>query len=326
MELYQLKAVLAVARTGQLARAAEQLHLTQSAISKQIKGLEDELGVLLFDRTPTGMTVTAAGRRLLPIAGRVVDATQEMTALASSLRGNVSGVLRLGTIIDPESIRLGPLLAALLQFYPHIDVTLAHGISGSVLQMLRDGQVDAGFYLGTLHDPEITVHPLAVEHYVVVAPAAWEAKLRGASLQELAADARRQLAARHGRADVCRTRPVAQHRGRGRSGGVDDRAGAVRCGPGDHARTPGRRHGAERPSRHLGGRPAAMPAVPAASSCQCGQSHGSGPAGDLADDLAARGGRRLNRPSPPRVCPERNPGSWPQSLVPSGVSCALSRS
>jgi len=187
MELYQLKAVLAVARTGQLARAAEQLHLTQSAISKQIKGLEDELGVLLFDRTPTGMTVTAAGRRLLPIAGRVVDATQEMTALASSLRGSVSGVLRLGTIIDPESIRLGPLLAALLQFYPHIDVTLAHGISGSVLQMLRDGQVDAGFYLGTLHDPEITVHPLAVEHYVVVAPAAWEAKLRGASLQELAA-------------------------------------------------------------------------------------------------------------------------------------------
>ncbi|CAJ0822500.1 LysR family transcriptional regulator [Ralstonia flaminis] len=187
MELYQLKAVLAVARTGQLARAAEQLHLTQSAISKQIKGLEDELGVLLFDRTPTGMPVTAAGRRLLPIAGRVVDATQEMAALASSLRGNVSGVLRLGTIIDPESIRLGPLLAALLQFYPHIDVTLAHGISGSVLQMLRDGQIDAGFYLGTLHDPEITVHPLAVEHYVVVAPAAWEAKLRGASLQELAA-------------------------------------------------------------------------------------------------------------------------------------------
>lgn len=186
MELYQLKAVLAVARTGQLARAAEQLHLTQSAISKQIKGLEDELGVLLFDRTPTGMTVTAAGRRLLPVAGRIVESAQEMTALASSLRGNVSGVLRLGTIIDPESIRLGPLLSALLEFYPHIDVTLAHGISGSVLQMLRDGQVEACFYLGTLHDPEIAVHPLAVEHYVVVAPAAWQARLQGATLEDLA--------------------------------------------------------------------------------------------------------------------------------------------
>lgn len=186
MELYQLKAALAVARTGQLARAAEQLHLTQSAISKQIKGLEDELGVLLFDRTPTGMTITAAGRRLLPVAGRIVESAQEMTALASSLRGNVSGVLRLGTIIDPESIRLGPLMAALLEFYPHIDVTLAHGISGSVLQMLRDGQVEACFYLGTLRDPEITVHPLAVEHYVVVAPAAWQARLQGATLEDLA--------------------------------------------------------------------------------------------------------------------------------------------
>lgn len=84
MELYQLKAVLAIAHTGQLVRASEQLHLTQSAISKQIKGLEEELGVLLFERTPTGMTVTAAGRRLLPIAGRIVDATQEMAALAAS--------------------------------------------------------------------------------------------------------------------------------------------------------------------------------------------------------------------------------------------------
>lgn len=187
MELYQLKAVLAVARTGQLGRAGEQLHLTQSAISKQIKSLEDELGVLLFDRTPTGMTVTAAGRRLLPIAGRVVDGAQEMAALAASLRGNITGVLRLGTIIDPESLRLGPLLAALLKFYPHIDVTLAHGISGSVLQMLRDAQVEACFYLGTVRDPEIMVHPLAVEHYVVVAPVAWAARLRTATLQELSA-------------------------------------------------------------------------------------------------------------------------------------------
>nr|WP_311527017.1 LysR family transcriptional regulator [uncultured Ralstonia sp.] len=186
MELYQLKAVLAIAHTGQLVRASEQLHLTQSAISKQIKGLEEELGVLLFERTPTGMTVTAAGRRLLPIAGRIVDATQEMAALAASLRGNVSGVLRLGTIIDPESIRLGPLLAALLKFYPHIDVTLAHGISGSVLQMLRDAQVEACFHLGTVRDPEIMSHQLAVEHYVVVAPAAWEARLRHATWEDLA--------------------------------------------------------------------------------------------------------------------------------------------
>lgn len=187
MELYQLKAALAVARTGQLGRAGEQLHLTQSAVSKQIKSLEDELGVLLFDRTPSGMIATAAGRRLLAIAGRIVESAQEMSVLAASLREHVSGVLRLGTIIDPESLRLGPLLAELLRFYPHVDVSLVHGISGSVLQMLRDGQVDACFYLGTVRDPEIAVHPLTVEHYVVVAPAAWEARLRQATWADLAA-------------------------------------------------------------------------------------------------------------------------------------------
>lgn len=187
MELYQLKAALAVARTGQLGRAGEQLHLTQSAVSKQIKSLEDELGVLLFDRTPSGMIATAAGRRLLAIAGRIVESAQEMGALAASLREHVSGVLRLGTIVDPESLRLGALLAALLRFYPHVDVSLVHGISGSVLQMLKDGQVDACFYLGTVRDPEIAAYPLTVEHYVVVAPAAWEARLRQATWADLAA-------------------------------------------------------------------------------------------------------------------------------------------
>ena len=187
MELNQLRAFLAVARNGQLVRASEQLHLTQSALSKQIKSFEDELGVLLFARTPTGMVLTGEGRRLLPLAARTVEATQEISALAASMRGTVSGELRLGTIIDPESIRLGPLLAALLQFYPHVDVTLLHGISGSALQMLREGQVDACFYLGTLKDTDIAVRQLSLEHYVVVGPAAWEERLRNAGWAELAA-------------------------------------------------------------------------------------------------------------------------------------------
>lgn len=187
MELNQLRAFLAVARTGQLVRAAEQLHLTQSALSKQIKSIEDELGVLLFVRTPTGMALSGEGRRLLPVAARTVDSAQEMASLSASMRGTVSGALRLGTIIDPESIRLGPLLAAMVQFYPQVDVSLQHGISGDVLQMLKEGQVDACFYLGTLKDAEIAVRQLSLEHYAVVGPPAWEEHLRGASWNDLAA-------------------------------------------------------------------------------------------------------------------------------------------
>lgn len=186
MELHQLRAFLAVARSGQLVRAGEQLCLTQSAVSKQIKSLEDELGLQLFERAPTGMLLSAAGRRLLPLATRSIDAVQQMGELAAQLRGQQSGTLRLGTIIDPDSIRLGPLLAALLQYYPHVDVSLSHGISGTVLQMLRDGQLDACFYLGKLQDPQIAVRHLALEHYRVVAPAAWEERLRDAGWAELA--------------------------------------------------------------------------------------------------------------------------------------------
>ena len=187
MELNQLRSFLSVARAGQLVRASELLHLTQSALSKQIKSFEDELGVLLFVRTPAGMVLTGAGQRLLPLAVKAVESAQEIAAVAKAMRGTVSGALRLGTIIDPESIRLGPLLAVLLELYPHVDVSLVHGISGGVLQLLKERQVDACFYLGTLKDAEVAVRQLAIEHYVVVGPVAWEARLRSATWEDLAA-------------------------------------------------------------------------------------------------------------------------------------------
>ena len=187
MELNQLRSFLSVARTGQLVRASEQLHLTQSALSKQIKSLEDELGVLLFVRTPGGMAMTGAGRRLLPLVARAVESAQEIVSTATSMGGSLSGALKLGTIIDPESIRLGPLLTALLELYPHVDVSLFHGISGGVLQLLKEKQVDACFYLGTLKDTEVAVRQLALEHYVVVGPVAWAERLRSATWEDLAA-------------------------------------------------------------------------------------------------------------------------------------------
>src|SRR5258706_14330728 len=70
MELYQLRSFAAVAELGHLTRAAEKLHISQPALSAQIKALEDELGVALFERTPSGMTLTAAGQRLLTEASK----------------------------------------------------------------------------------------------------------------------------------------------------------------------------------------------------------------------------------------------------------------
>ena len=76
MELYQLRSFAAVAELGHLTRAAEKLHISQPALSAQIKALEDELGVALFERVSSGMVLTSAGRKLLPEAQKVVAAAQ----------------------------------------------------------------------------------------------------------------------------------------------------------------------------------------------------------------------------------------------------------
>src|SRR5690349_4285723 len=65
MELYQLRSFAAIAETGQLTRAAEKLHVSQPALSAQLKALEEELEFALFERTSSGMTLTPAGKRLL---------------------------------------------------------------------------------------------------------------------------------------------------------------------------------------------------------------------------------------------------------------------
>jgi DNA-binding transcriptional LysR family regulator len=187
MEIYQLKAFLAVARVGHLTRAAEQLHITQPAVSKQIKALEEELGVMLFDRLPTGMALTSAGQTLLPYAERALFDAMELISTAKRLQGEIAGAVRLGTIIDPESIKLGSFLGAVLQYYPLLQMKLVHGISGTVMQQLTAGELDAGFYLGEVTQPGIAQVLLKTVIYRVVAPPEWAQRMQSANWQEIGA-------------------------------------------------------------------------------------------------------------------------------------------
>ena len=187
MEIYQLRAFLSVAREGHLTRAAERLHISQSAVSKQIKALEDELGVILFDRTSSGTSLTRSGQLLLAQAEKTLDSALELINMAKEIRGEIAGTIKLGTIIDPEFLRLGTVLGQLLALYPKIDVKLTHGISGTILERMRTGSVDAGFFLGALDDPAIHVTRLCMLTYLVVAPSAWEERIRHAQWSDIAA-------------------------------------------------------------------------------------------------------------------------------------------
>jgi DNA-binding transcriptional LysR family regulator len=185
MDLTQLRAFVTVAREGNLTRAAERLHLTQPAVSLQIKSLQAELNLQLFIRTPSGMALTDDGSKLLPFAERVMESVTEFRQGAASLHSTLSGQVSIGTILDPEFIRLGPFLKRLVETYPQVSTRLQHGMSGSVLQQIRSGALDAGYFLGA-PGKEFHAQTLTSFTYNVVAPQGWKSRVAGRDWPELA--------------------------------------------------------------------------------------------------------------------------------------------
>src|SRR3546814_18135848 len=110
MDLKQLRVFVMVARHGSLTRAAEAIHLTQSALSLQLKSLQESIGTPLFRRTPRGMELLPTGQRLLPRAEAVLAASAESEAAAARLSRQIAATLPLGTLPDPDFLLLGAML------------------------------------------------------------------------------------------------------------------------------------------------------------------------------------------------------------------------
>jgi DNA-binding transcriptional LysR family regulator len=187
MELYQLRSFAAVAELGHLTRAAEKLHISQPALSAQIKALEDEFGVALFERTPTGMVLTPAGQTLLPEATKLVSAAAALRIQAKAMSGEVAGRARVGVLSDPEFLRLADFLAQAVERYPLVDIELHHEVSGEAFAKVRDGELDASFYYGKLSHPAVTAVPLREIVYRVVAPVEWREQVDQADWDAIAA-------------------------------------------------------------------------------------------------------------------------------------------
>jgi len=187
MELYQLRSFAAVAELGHLTRAAEKLHISQPAVSAQIKALEDELGVALFERVSSGMVLTSAGRKLLPEAQKVVNAALSLRSRAKAIQGEVIGRARVGTVSDPDFVRVGDYLAQALEQHPMLEIEIHHEVTGVAFKKVRDGSLDASFYYGTVEHSEVATLPLVNFGYRVVAPAAWAHRIENASWDEMVA-------------------------------------------------------------------------------------------------------------------------------------------
>jgi DNA-binding transcriptional LysR family regulator len=185
MDLNQLRAFVTVAQEGNLTRAAQRLHLTQPAVSLQIKALQASLQLQLFSRTAAGMVLTDDGAKLLPFAERVMESVAEFRQGAASLHSTLSGSLSIGTILDPEFTRLGAFLRRLVENYPQVSTRLMQGMSGWVLQQVKSGQLDVGYFLGT-PGKEFHAQVLTGFTYNVVAPQGWKNRVAGKDWPALA--------------------------------------------------------------------------------------------------------------------------------------------
>jgi len=198
--LQALRCFITVAREGTVSRAATLLHLTQPAVSLQLKGLEESTGLQLFNRTPGGFTLTEAGAALLPLAHRTVSASADFRTAADSLRESLRATLRVGTILDPESIRLGPFVRSLATSSKKTEVFLRYGMSDDVLTQIGKGELDVGYYIDatpseslasgtmperTIEDGKFGLMALMRYDYRVIAPREWSDKVLGKDWADL---------------------------------------------------------------------------------------------------------------------------------------------
>jgi DNA-binding transcriptional LysR family regulator len=149
MELIDLLTFSAVARNGGITRAADELKTVQSNVTQRVKALEAEMGIALFERHSRGMTLTGAGRRLLPYAQRMAALSRE-AMLATRDDGEPKGPLAIGSMETTAAVRLPPLLAEFHSRFPAVQLTLRTATTADLVASILDGALDGAFVAGPI--------------------------------------------------------------------------------------------------------------------------------------------------------------------------------
>jgi LysR family transcriptional regulator, transcription activator of glutamate synthase operon len=160
MELRQLRAFVQVTNAGTFTRAAEELYLTQSAVSTAVGRLEAELGFELLRRTSRGVELTEAGAAVFERAREIVAGADAIRSDLAALRGLLEGTVVLGTMLPPGPIDLPGLLASFHSAHPGIAVRVREGSAAEILAALKRDELDVAF---TGVEPEALEDGLAGE-------------------------------------------------------------------------------------------------------------------------------------------------------------------
>jgi LysR family transcriptional regulator, regulator for metE and metH len=171
LEIRHLRMVAAVAASGSVTRAASEVHLTQSAVSHQLRDIEERLGTALFLRVGKRMIPTAAGERVLGTARRVLEEIAATEAEVRRIGTNETTVLRVCTQCNTGYHWLPPLVEAFRRKHPNVEVAIAVECTTRPLEALLEGKLDLAIVTQQVRNPQLRVRPLFEdEHAAIVAP------------------------------------------------------------------------------------------------------------------------------------------------------------
>src|SRR5215469_6632451 len=170
LENFRLKVFRAVAEHLNFHKAAEHLFLTQPAVTLQIKALEEDLGVRLFDRAAGRISLTRQGSILLGYANKIAAMTAEAEQELGTADGKVSGELSLGVSTTIAQYVLPRLLGAFLDEHPHVQVSLHSGNTSEIVQLLLDGKLSIGLIEGHARDRGVRTEPFMEDELILITP------------------------------------------------------------------------------------------------------------------------------------------------------------
>lgn len=170
VEIRQLRYFVAVAEERNFGRAARRLHLSQPPLSMQIKSLEKELDVILFDRTTRRVELTDAGMAFLKRAKRILAEVEEAKAAARGAELGLRGELEIGFVSSATLSLLPPALRLFRERFGGVELDLRELTSGEQIDALHDGEIRVGLVRLPLRSPEIHLEPVLGEPLVVALP------------------------------------------------------------------------------------------------------------------------------------------------------------
>jgi len=185
MELYQLRTFVTVAKTGHLTRAAEHLATSQSAVSAQIKALEEEFETPLFTRTAKGMLLTASGKELLEQAKKVLSESEQLLHKARTLQTELVGSIRIGLSEDENFLLIEQLCNLAATEYGRLKIDILNSSSRIIIQDIIDNKLDCGFIFGDFPENKFSGFLLRSQRIMVAAPITWTDRIVGAAWEDL---------------------------------------------------------------------------------------------------------------------------------------------